>query len=280
MKKRQVNPAVYTREYYLTDCTGYHEFKRNYGRTLEPRLREVVKYIDVKKGMKVLDIGCGRGELVLWAAAKGADAVGIDYSLDAIKLAQLALKKRKKELKGKASFQLVDGNELKYPSNTFDLVIMTEILEHLYPEEQAKITKNINKILKPGGQLFFHTAPSKIFNDYTYRFWCYPISTLLVSLSNLFTGHKYGNLAPWKEIRTESHRVMHVNEPSYLSLKRIMEKEGFQGEIKSTNVTVLKPELGWKDKIYNFCVYLHPLSKSFPLNVIWGNDYLALLKKQ
>jgi len=277
---RRVKPSLYTREYYLTDCTGHEEFKKTWGRKLEPRLKRIVREIPIRRNMKILDIGCGRGELVFWAARKGAEVVGIDYSQEAIKLAQEAKEKRSQEDRKKISFLLVDAKDLKFPDKSFDAVFLVEVFEHLYPEEQEKVFKEVLRVLKKEGFVFVHTAPARWFNDYTYRFYCYPVSTLIVSLWNKLKGRNYGNLQPWKELRIPSHKIMHINEPNYFSLKKLFNKHGFLGKIRSTNITVLKPELSWKDKLFNSLVYLYPLGNYFPFNIFWGNDFLSVLKRK
>lgn len=277
---RRVDPKHYTKEYYLFDCNGYHEFKRSNGTELELRLEIAVKKIPIKRGMKILDIGCGRGEIVFWAAKKGAEAIGIDYSKDAIELANKALSKQPKEIKEKVKFQVMDGKELSFKSKSVDGVVMIEVWEHLYPEEQEEILKEIFKILKDDGFLFIHTAPSKWFNDFTYRFYCYPISSLLVGVWNIFKKNKYPNILPWKQIRTDSHKIMHVGEPDYFSMKKIIKENGFYGKIRSTNITVLKPEVSFKDKLFNFLIYLYPLSKFYPVNAFFGNDFIGIFRKK
>src|SRR3989338_2234742 len=101
---RSVDPNVYTEKYYLTDCTGFNEYKSSFGEVLEPRFAELIKYFTITQDMKVLDIGCGRGELVLYAAKKGAESIGIDYSKNAIKLAELLKKKQSKKIAERMSF--------------------------------------------------------------------------------------------------------------------------------------------------------------------------------
>jgi 2-polyprenyl-3-methyl-5-hydroxy-6-metoxy-1,4-benzoquinol methylase len=277
---KRVDPKHYTKEYYLTDATGHEEYKKDYGKTLEPRLERIVKEIPLRKGMSVLDIGCGRGEIALWCAGNGASkVVGIDYSKNAVDLAKKALRHSSKKIQKKVIFKLEDAKKMKLNDKSFDLVIMTEVLEHVYPEEQEIIFQKTQKLLKDDGTLFFHTAPSKWFNDYTYKYWCYPISTILVGINNLITQKDYGNLAKPSDVRTDSHKIMHVNEPDYFSLKKVTRKCGFKGNIKTTNVTVAKPNLSWKDELFNLLVYLIPISSNFPFNVIWGNDFYAVMKK-
>lgn len=276
---KKVESSVYTRKYYLSDCTGYQEFKKSFGEILEPRLARIVKDIPLKKGMKVLDIGCGRGEMVFWAAKEGTEAVGIDYSPSAIKLAKQAQKKKSLAMRKKTQFIQMEAETLKFPDETFDAVFLIEVLEHLYPQQAEKVLSEIKRVLKDKGFLFVHTAPSRWFNDFTYRYYCYPVSIIVVGLWNFLSSKKYPNLAPWKNLRTKYHKLMHVNEPNYFYLKKLFSKFGFKGAIKSTNITVLKSVLSWKDALFNFLVYLHPFSNYFPLNILWGNDFIAVLRK-
>lgn len=275
---RRVNPKEYTREYYLTSCAGYEGFKKSAGKILEPHFKKIVTEIPIRKGMRVLDIGCGRGELTFWAARKRAKVVGIDYSGNAIQLALETLEKQSKKVKDNVTFKVMDAKRLKFPKESFDAVFLVEVLEHLYPEEQDKVFKEILRVLKNDGFVFVHTAPSRWFNDYTYRFWCYPVSTLIVSAWNFFTNKKYPNLAPREKLRPKYHKIMHVNEPTYFSLKKLFKKHNLYGAIRSTNVTVLKPKISWKDKLFNTLVYLYPLSKFPPFNIFWGNDFYAVLR--
>jgi len=272
---KTVDPSVYSKDYYLNDCTGYREFKKSFGEILEPRLARIVKEIPSVKDLEVLDIGCGRGEMVFWVAKKGAEAVGIDYSPSAIKLAEQAQKKKSLAIREKTQFIQMKAETLKFPDKTFDAVFLIEVLEHLYPQQTEKVRGEICRVLKDNGFLFVHTAPSRWFNDFAYRYYSYPVSTIVVSLWNFLSGKKYPNLAPWKNLRTESYKVMHINETNYFYLKKLFSKFGFKGRIRSTNITVLKPVLSWKDALFNFLVFLYPLSNYFPLNILWGNDFIA-----
>jgi len=274
---RRVNPKVYTKEYYLTDCTGHEEFKKTSGDSLEPRLQELIKYFKVKSGMRVLDIGCGRGEMVLFCAKNGADAVGIDYSKDAIKLAKHAQASKPEKLKAKMSFYTMDAKKMKFNDSSFDSVILTDVVEHLYPEELAIVFQEIKRVLKKNGTLVIHTAPNKWFNDFGYPYYSYPLSSFLLFFWNLISRKKYPNIARPQELRKDSHAIMHINEPTYFSLKNLYKTYRFQGEIISTNITAKKPEISMKDVIFNCLVFLHPLSKRFPYNVFFGSDFVSIL---
>ncbi len=66
------------------------EFVRTQGRNLRPRVLYSLKIAKLVSGMRVLDVGCGRGEIVLHCARHGIDAVGVDYSTEAISIAEKA----------------------------------------------------------------------------------------------------------------------------------------------------------------------------------------------
>ncbi len=109
----------------------------------------------LKKNSKVLDIGCGEGNIGLLLAQKNNDVTGVDISSKAISVAQ---KKAKiLNLKDKTTFLVQDAHYLKL-KNKFDIAICIEVLEHV--KDDTRIIKNIYKQLKKTGTLII-TVPSK-----------------------------------------------------------------------------------------------------------------------
>lgn len=277
---RRVDPKVYTKEYYLSDCTGHEEFRKSFGKKLDVSLGEYTKYLSIEKGMRVLDIGCGRGELVFYCASKGAKAIGIDYSKDSIILANLAKKKQPGKVKDNSGFKVMDAKDLKFNDSSFDLVIFTGVYEHLYPEEVKVVFSEIKRILKNSGLLMLDTAPNRIFNDYTYRFYCYPVGTFITFVWNKLLGKNYPNIGKPEHSRKESHKIMHVNEPTFSNLNRDLSKYNFVGKLQSTNITVIKPVISFKDRLFNLIIFLDPLSRYFPLNILFGSDFVGVFKNK
>ncbi|OGH11509.1 MAG: hypothetical protein A3B38_01735 [Candidatus Levybacteria bacterium RIFCSPLOWO2_01_FULL_36_13] len=275
---RRVDPKIYTKDYYLTDCTGHQEFKYTLGELLEPRFKEIVPYLKIHKNLKILDIGCGRGELVYYCAKLGGKSYGIDYAKDAIQLANLLKEKKDASIKKRMSFIQMDAKKLLFPSSFFSTVILTDVVEHLYEEELELVFKEIKRVLRPQGSLIIHTAPNRLFNDYIYKYYCYPMSTLIVNLWNNFSRNKYPNIAMPSKLRADSHSKMHINEPTYYSLYKLFQKYNFKGFIKSTNITVRKERQSMKDLLFNLIVFLDPLSRLFPLNIWFGSDFFSVLK--
>jgi ubiquinone/menaquinone biosynthesis C-methylase UbiE len=278
--KRAVDPSLYDKKYYFSDCGGYVEYLSSKGDKMDPRLKELVERMPkIKKNMKILDVGCGRGELCYWAASKGAKVNGIDYSKDAIKIASEGIGRKNINIKHLCEFKVMDIKNLKYPNNYFDGIFFIEVLEHLFPWEKDMAFKEFKRVLKKNGFLVIHTEPNKYFNDIGYKYWAYPVGSLLIKINNIFGG-KYPEMTHPNKLRKESHKVMHVGEETYFSFRKLLLKHNFQGDIISTNVIWNKPIFSWKDTFFNLIAFVNPVSKYFPFNMILGQDYFVLLKKK
>jgi len=71
-----VDPAHYTEDYFLEDVGGA-EFYRLYGpRVVSPVLAYALSKARLEPGMRALDIGCGRGEILYQLERKKVSAVG------------------------------------------------------------------------------------------------------------------------------------------------------------------------------------------------------------
>jgi 2-polyprenyl-3-methyl-5-hydroxy-6-metoxy-1,4-benzoquinol methylase len=275
---RSVNPDIYTQEYYLTDCSGFSEFAKSSGKSLAPRFLELLSYLKIKPDMRVLDIGCGRGELSFWAAARGAQVVAIDYSPAGIRLAGEALKKLPKAVQKNVTLKLQNAKELDFPPESFDLVLLIDVVEHLYREEQDRVFSKIASLLKREGELLVHTEPNRLYVDFSYPYWCYPVGSLLYALRKMIGGKRDWQLPRPKSLRTISHKSMHVAEPTYLGLRSVCKAAGLSAKIVS-KTTHLRSNLGWKDRLFNFLVFAYPLSRFAPLSFLFANDFIMVARR-
>ena len=100
-------------------------------------IKEVLKQVSWK-GKKVLDVGCGTGLFAFNAAKKGAIVLGIDFSTEAIQIAQSQYVH--KNLK----FEATDVNKIK---DKFDVIVSNGTLEHMdNPLKTLRLLKNhLNK---------------------------------------------------------------------------------------------------------------------------------------
>lgn len=105
------------------------------------------------KGKRILDVGCGGGILADAMARSGAEVLGIDLSVKALRVAQLhALE---------AQTQGVEYREISAEAladeqpGSFDVVTCMEMLEHV--PDPSLVVKACAALVKPGGLVFFST---------------------------------------------------------------------------------------------------------------------------
>jgi ubiquinone/menaquinone biosynthesis C-methylase UbiE len=107
----------------------------------------------IRPGIKVLDVGCGTGELVANAARAGADVAGIDISEEMLREARKRFEAS--ALKGRADLYHAGVTELDelFADNTFDVVTATLVFSELHPAERIWAITDFHRILKPSGVL-------------------------------------------------------------------------------------------------------------------------------
>ena len=110
--------------------------------------------LGIHGGTKVLDLGCGRGRHALEALRRGAEVIAAD--LDDAALAEVevmaAAMTEGGEVSpgGSLSVRRADALRLPFDSGAFDVVIISEVLEHI-PDDRAVIGE-VHRVLRRGGQ--------------------------------------------------------------------------------------------------------------------------------
>ena len=101
------------------------------------------------KPCKVIELGCGTGNSLMYLLTRGFDTTGIDISATAIDIA----KKSASEKGIKCNFITADIlGDLSWIHDTYDFVYDWQVLHHIYPEDREKYIHNVDRLLKPGGQ--------------------------------------------------------------------------------------------------------------------------------
>src|SRR5690606_8167533 len=139
---------------------GYDEFNTSEGEQLSRRLASAFSLAEVHPGMKILDVGCGRGEILRHAAQLGADAFGIDYAEVAVNMSRQVIEPIHGITPGKVGVGQADAKKLPFPDGVFDRVLMFDVVEHLHPWELHEAMLEVRRVLKPDGRFIIHTAPN------------------------------------------------------------------------------------------------------------------------
>ena len=221
-QKEPVSSALYTEEYFRTACEGYDIFNTSEGEQLSRRLASAFALAEVTPGMVVLDVGCGRGEILRHAAQLGADAYGIDYAPVAVNMSRHVIDPLDGVAPGRTAVYLADAKSLPFPDATFDRVLMFDVVEHLHPWELDQALAEIRRVLKPDGRFIVHTAPNVWYDRYAY-----PIVRRVRTLMG--RGDKYPKNP--REFLVSVNEHVHVNEQSMWSMSRTLRAAGFRGKV-------------------------------------------------
>lgn len=111
-----------------------HSFVWNYGQSL-------VGVLDPQPGQRVLDLGCGTGELTEEIARKGAHVTGVDYAASMIDAARSRF--------GQLDFRVEDAAALPFEAE-FDAVFSNAALH--WVKDAPAAAAGIARALRPGGR--------------------------------------------------------------------------------------------------------------------------------
>ena len=113
--------------------------------------RRLVEQSRIKRGDRILDLGCGTATLTVLIKRSHPDAevVGLDGDSRILEIA------RRKAAKEGLEIKLDEGMsyELPYADNSFDRVLSSLFFHHLTRENKARTLNEVFRILRPGGEL-------------------------------------------------------------------------------------------------------------------------------
>jgi demethylmenaquinone methyltransferase/2-methoxy-6-polyprenyl-1,4-benzoquinol methylase/phosphoethanolamine N-methyltransferase len=114
--------------------------------------RMIVELAGIKPGDRVLDVGCGSGNLTL-TAKTSAGAKGAVYGIDAApEMIDVARKKAQREGMD-VTFEVGLIEKIPFPNAAFDVVINRLMVHHLPDDLKRLGIAEIFRVLKPGGRL-------------------------------------------------------------------------------------------------------------------------------
>lgn len=105
------------------------------------RLDAIVRALGPLDGLRLLDLGCGKGRFAARLSALGAKVVGLDLSSE-----MLARAGRLPRVRGSA-------RRLPFPASSFDGVVAVEVFEHLPAVGVDVALAEARRVLRPGGTI-------------------------------------------------------------------------------------------------------------------------------
>ena len=270
--KKSIDADMYDENYFFSErCPGWEKYMTKGDYSLSNLHKFAIKQACVKQEMKVMDFGCGRGELIFNLAKSGAYVVGIDYSAAAVAISKKTVSLLEDDLRNRANVVQIAAGELPFEDDSFDRIFMVDVIEHLTAEEMKVTVSEFYRILKKGGMVVIHT-PNQWHYDYGWKYWSY----YTMKFAKFLLGKK---LLTGRNPRTENEKEFHINEQTPASLKKALKEAGFEkydillSNVCESNVSYIRWLL--RQIIHN----LWPLSLFRPLNLIFGHSLLGIAKK-
>lgn len=120
---------------------------RGWGGPYHHRLREIFGFLTAP-GFRLLEVGCGRGELL--TALPASRAVGVDFSPEMVQ--------RARARNPRAEFILADAHDLSQLAGPFDVIILSDLVNDLW-DVQA-VLEQVQRLCHPGSRLIlnFHSG--------------------------------------------------------------------------------------------------------------------------
>ncbi|MBU0760854.1 MAG: class I SAM-dependent methyltransferase [Nanoarchaeota archaeon] len=136
----------------------------HYGSTM-PVYLSLIRYLNrikIKKGMKLIELGCGTGRGVSYIKVNfpKLEVHGVDYCKESIEHG------KKFYSKTGTIFNQVKAQGTHLPDSSFNFVISSHVIEHLTKKEGKKFMEEIYRLLKEGGYAFVGTPNRKQGQDF------------------------------------------------------------------------------------------------------------------
>lgn len=252
---------------------GSHEaFISTEGQNARPRLLYALELAALSPGLTVLDLACGRGEIVyLSAKVSGTNAIGIDYAAGALSSSRRTLNMLSDSIGGKAFLAQSDAKFIPLASESVNRVFMLDIVEHLHRWENLTMYREVRRILKPGGYAVIHTVPNRWAIDVGY-----PLARRV--------------LRGMSENLTLQRDTFHVYEQTVLSLTRDLKECGLKCRVWLDDI-LIRHARWWhrsnvsgnegQQALYNLIEkdhfrFLYHLAMSTPARLLVSNDLYAV----
>jgi 2-polyprenyl-3-methyl-5-hydroxy-6-metoxy-1,4-benzoquinol methylase len=109
------------------------------------------------RNMKVLEIGAGIGSLAIQLAVQKCDVTAAEINEVLYEFSKYRVDfVRKKITTELGNINIVKDEWTKEPDNTYDAVVSVDTFEHLTATQAKQMLKDISRVIKPGGNLFYH----------------------------------------------------------------------------------------------------------------------------
>jgi cyclopropane-fatty-acyl-phospholipid synthase len=150
--------ALWLDQQMVYSCAYYEQTSQSLEQAQCNKLDHICRKLRLKPGEHVLDIGCGWGALICWAAEHyGVHAHGITLSKSQFDYAKRSIKER--GLEQKVTVELLDYRDLQGEAR-YDKLVSVGMFEHVGLKNLPTYFSIAHQLLKPGGLFLNHGITS------------------------------------------------------------------------------------------------------------------------
>lgn len=199
-----MNSKDKTKQHFNETASDYNN--SGDGKFVEPMYEIIVNEIQKLEGGKILDVGCGNGNLFTLLPDGKFELFGVDFSENMIGEA-------KKKCGQKADFSVADAEDLPFDNDTFDIIVCNASFHHyVHPDT---VLKEMHRVLRYGGKV--------LIGDPYMPAVVRPVMNVLTKFSDSGDYHFYGlgemkklfvknGFDPVSSIKTGGHTAFHIAE--------------------------------------------------------------------
>ncbi len=177
------------------------------------RAIEIVKAFKLKNHQpkRILDLGCGSGEITNTLREKGYNIIGLDISESGCESA--------KHRYPKCDFRAYNGINIPFEKNSFDTVIMNDVFEHIPYSHMDRLIENIKTVVQKEGLIYISA---------TNRYELVEPHTLIPLLT--WFPRKFWPLLDRKFNKTDGYHINDIYPYTFKKLKAFCKRHNLQYE--------------------------------------------------
>jgi cyclopropane-fatty-acyl-phospholipid synthase len=140
-------------------CAWFEKPDQGLEEAQQAKYERVCRLLDLRPGVRFLDIGCGWGGLLLHAARHhGVEAVGVVNNADRAELVRARLSEA--GLEDRIEVRLGDYTDVE--DGPYDAIAALETTDHLSPDELVEYGAAMQQLLRPGGRILHQQITGRL----------------------------------------------------------------------------------------------------------------------
>ena len=197
-----MNAKEKTKNHFDKTASEYNDSSD--GKFVEGMYDALVKEIQKSESGRILDVGCGNGNLFTLLPDGKYELYGVDFSKNMIDEAKMNCKLQ-------ATFSVADAESLPFDDDSFDMIVCNASFHHYTRPDD--VLKEMRRVLKPSGKL--------LIGDPYVPGIARPLINVLIKFSDKGDYHFYGfnemqelflknEFIPLSSVKTGEHTALHI----------------------------------------------------------------------